>query len=214
LFEAKPSVIKRVGRGHFCSNGCKYTSHHTSKQCETCGKKFQICLSESHRKFCSYKCSIPATSHQRRNRISRTCKNCGQPFEARVSEKRVFCSSACKREFYKDCRVTQKCQFCGRDFDMRRHALRTNGNYCSRRCYDYGQSSKPRPKRTIYTPAMLRRFLEWTDEKTCAFPLCQNAQNSSGHKSKWNLCPTHVKRLNTVLSNRRRAAKEVYKENL
>lgn len=54
----------------------------------------------------------------------------------------------------------------------------------------------------LYTPAMLRRFLEWTGE-TCAFPLCDEPQmKPSGvhyyENTNWHLCVLHKKRFDNV----------------
>jgi hypothetical protein len=62
----------------------------------------------------------------------------------------------------------------------------------------------------VWSNALLRRCLEWTDRATCAFPLCArgNAENQ------WNLCRYHKAQLNQVLRSRHIARDTILKENL
>jgi hypothetical protein len=62
----------------------------------------------------------------------------------------------------------------------------------------------------IWTNAMLRRCLEWTDADMCAFPLCAHPNA----KDRWNLCRYHKAKLNAALRNRRIAADNILRENI
>jgi hypothetical protein len=57
----------------------------------------------------------------------------------------------------------------------------------------------------IYTPSMLRRFLEW-DGEGCAFPLCDDLNGGVGMKTltNWHLCGSHRAELLTFFRKQRK----------
>lgn len=92
-------------------------------KCKVCGEReanpkyFKYCTQCRSKRNAHTKnntcvdCGIPITNkatrcHEcagkaRRNRAIRICKECGQEYEAKVSERRVFCSRKCQLEYYK-----------------------------------------------------------------------------------------------------------------
>lgn len=98
-----------------------------SKECKTCGEKFQTSLSNSDKKYCSRNCW---------KKISRTvisCKNCSKKFEVKksMSKQIQFCNSDCKTDFYY---TTIKCDNCGKPIKRRKKEVKKK-NFCNSKCH-------------------------------------------------------------------------------
>lgn len=100
--------------------------------CPACGKNYEPAF--AGQKYCSRECR----SEGQRKTETRICLHCNQPFTARPSDQKKYCSPEC---YYAHDRTdTRKkypiciCAGCGKSFEHKRKD--TNGKYCSRDCSD------------------------------------------------------------------------------
>lgn len=72
----------------------------------------------------------------------RTCKHCGQEFHALGNSRGQFCSKQCYQDFRqanpgyyrKFALVTLMCATCGKEFQRRKHEIKSVKVYCSQKC--------------------------------------------------------------------------------
>jgi endogenous inhibitor of DNA gyrase (YacG/DUF329 family) len=123
----------------YCSRDCWAKSRkgvayrpatRVKKNCELCGKEFQVPLSHTRRrKFCSKECYGKAWAGRAR-RAPRTlkCERCGSEFTSTGQSAR-FCSVKCR-----EMQVEKTCLQCGTEFRTKKsHAA--DAAFCSKRCW-------------------------------------------------------------------------------
>lgn len=98
----------RRSRNHFCSHKCYYKWRRTKAprkrwihlNCEWCKKpisKFYCHYKRVEHHFCSKGCATEFKRAKAQKVL--ICRNCGQKFKARLSDKIAFCSKKCKIEY-------------------------------------------------------------------------------------------------------------------
>lgn len=71
----------------------------TSKICPICGNEFGFGRRPSyvkHRTYCSHACKEKAMAKPE-NKVTKTCKHCGEPFESWTYRNQQYCSRECKQ---------------------------------------------------------------------------------------------------------------------
>jgi len=89
----------KLGRGKFCSVGCKRKGQRTGKyiKCDACGKKYWVTKSRLdlyNEHFCSTECR--GIGEKNRSRTIKICKACGKEYE--VVNSQAPYSKTCSRE--------------------------------------------------------------------------------------------------------------------
>lgn len=127
--------------------------------CPACGKNYEPTF--AGQKYCSRECR----SEGQRKTETRICLHCNQPFTARPSDQKKYCSPEC---YYAHDRTdTRKkypisiCTVCGKSFERKRKE--STGKYCSRACSDKADKSAPRR-----LPRLKKICLYCGKEFTCA----------------------------------------------
>jgi len=131
-FESAPAARRK-----FCSRTCMGVAKVTRVQrtCKRCGKEFSARLykvKEGKARFCSHACAYGGWTEP--------CQNCGKPvhrhpYHAQTQE-HCFCSRKCYHDWC-DQRVTQVCQHCGAEFQIKRSEIaKGGGKHCSPACYN------------------------------------------------------------------------------
>lgn len=99
------------------------------KSCAHCGVEFQ---GYKHNSYCSKACAYKG----QRKRVTVTCLNCDQSFEARTSQasRKKYCSRACRAAHIAD-RLDLTCQNCGKSFRVQRWYAENGRLYCTKQCF-------------------------------------------------------------------------------
>lgn len=100
------------------------------RMCQICGKEFSVLLSRlkySASIYCSLKCAAVA----KHRRITKTCIQCRQSFEVKVSHVGQLCCGKACADKSKSGKVFRICKTCGRMFATIPSRL---GNFCSHSC--------------------------------------------------------------------------------
>lgn len=148
-FSVKPSRAKTA---KYCSRKCsdEAKKDRVKRICKVCGNEFETLPSriKAGRGDC---CSIECKTIFRTDRIQVKCATCGKVFESVESHikgrKNKYCSRACyakarskmmsgpNNPLWKDEKLTHKCDWCGKVFEITPSRLKNNStNCCSEVC--------------------------------------------------------------------------------
>jgi hypothetical protein len=99
-----------------------------------CGKWFYT--NDPKRQYCSNDCE-----EKPKHLLTVKCDYCGKTINRYKSNCKslIFCDSTCFNEYKKTLHEKRICKQCGKEFDIRKSAIRSSnasGNYCSRECYE------------------------------------------------------------------------------
>lgn len=146
----QPLPLDHDVRQTFCCAMCRQAAYwmmvsqqkrqeRSGKTCRHCGKLFDA-KSSIRQIFCCDKCaadyhnSLRRSPHHRkpgpvpRARISRTCRHCGDRFDARRPEQ-IFCCHDCAASTRR-APINKICRYCGEGFD----AVRKEQIFCGKGC--------------------------------------------------------------------------------
>lgn len=111
-----------------------------SVECNFCGEVFEVLpyrVENENKRFCSSECQ----HESQKNRLMKSCLNCGDSFEAPVSNNQQYCSWDCRNDGLRN-RETTDCEWCDKKFEYRKSAER---RFCSVECTENWFSSEERP---------------------------------------------------------------------
>ncbi|MEU3823130.1 DUF559 domain-containing protein [Streptomyces sp. NPDC030392] len=129
----------QAGKRPYCSRTCHLAATAPPpRTCAQCGAVFRPKNTTNpagtlQGKFCSKVCSGLA----QRTRVTRTCLQCGNPFEIKLSRLKTGRGSYCGKECQSiaDGTLDRVCQGCGKPFRARRSVLEKGwGSFCSQAC--------------------------------------------------------------------------------
>lgn len=109
----------------YCSDECSQEAYETEQVCEECGEVFGAI---KDRRYCSVECHAQA----QRERVEKTCLECGGEFQVRpTNEDRQYCSWRCAGDALKD-RIRIECETCGTEVELPKS--REGARFCSDQC--------------------------------------------------------------------------------
>lgn len=176
IFTPCSSTIRKIEQGKQKSLACSVQCAAQLKRktivtyCDNCGKEIQRKKSHYERQmklgqhqFCSIECE-KQFQHKETYEL-RKCEICGKEFEcAKISPQR-FCSVQCQGKWQslqvgdlnpRSTKIHQKCDWCGKDYLMKRHKLKDcNNHFCSTECMHnwfnnvYSQTEEYKEKSSI-----------------------------------------------------------------
>lgn len=155
LFIPHQSAIAKLNRGEqktlACSRECanQLKRRTVTTYCDNCGKEIQRKKSHYERQvklgqhqFCSQECEMQF--HHNEAYEIRNCEICNKEFECTKISSQRFCSPQCQGVWQstqigdsnpRSTKVHQKCDWCGKDFLMKRYKLEENDHhFCSTEC--------------------------------------------------------------------------------
>lgn len=131
----------------FCSRECSnlYKKKDNYYKCDYCGKelyKTKSQIANTSNNFCSHECADKFRSEKHRKNV--VCEICGKSFNIKKSQNQRFCSIECQGKWQSTqvgqlnpryMRKTIKCDWCGLEFDEKRHKINDFDNhFCSTKC--------------------------------------------------------------------------------
>ena len=102
------------------------------KNCEFCGKEFEVYKNRKDSKFCSIECY---SKSKHKNKVNKICDVCGKDFFVKkyLKDKSRFCCRACFDKFKKKEKIKKICGNCGGEFEIR-PCLENKRIFCSKEC--------------------------------------------------------------------------------
>lgn len=125
----------------YCSPECGALASRKEKLnkiCAQCEKEFTVPQSYYYQVCCGKECGTLYRAERRRNPATTVCQGCGEAFQHRRGESRVYCSRNCSLGTswdyrQKSPRVTLVCRVCGKPYEVL-ESVADSRKHCSNSC--------------------------------------------------------------------------------